>query len=72
MVVGILQGFGSGSSLIRIRVKSWIRIRMKSRNGAVEDRGRSQCRLKRVSRGVFRPVVADPHHFDEEQDPDPH
>ncbi len=27
--------------------------------------------LKEKPRGVFRPVVADSHHLDEEQDPDP-
>jgi hypothetical protein len=29
-------------------------------------------RLKMEQRRVCRPVVADLHHFDEEQDPDPH
>jgi len=58
---------------IRIRVKSWIRIRIKikilgvtSFNGAVEGRS-----LKMKAWRVCRPVVADSHQLDDEQDPDP-
>ncbi len=41
----------------------------------MDDRGRSQVRpggSKREPWGLGSPVVADSHHFDEEQDPDPH
>jgi hypothetical protein len=69
-------------SPIRIRVKSWIRIRMKIKNSeapeaqnrAVEVGGRSQMeawRPKVEAWSVCRPVVADSHHLDEEQVPDP-
>jgi hypothetical protein len=41
--------------------------------GAMEGRGRSQWRRKsRAVDGFFMPLVAGSHHFDKEQDPDPH
>jgi hypothetical protein len=67
---------------ILIRAKGWIRICIKVKiqdlsrlkNGAVEGRGRSEWRPEASL--LFRPVVADSHHLDEDQeedpDPDPH
>ncbi len=53
---------------ISFRVKS--RIKMEPwRALYAPNRG---MRLKMEPRRVCRPVVADLHHFDEEQDPDPH
>ncbi len=49
---------------------------LQAQNGAVEGHRRSQHnRGVEAQNGALeghRPVVADSHHFDEEQDPDPH
>jgi hypothetical protein len=62
-----------------MRVKSWLRIHdenqnldaLEGQNVAIVGRGRSQWLggLKIKPRRVCRPVVADLHHFNEEQDP---
>jgi hypothetical protein len=82
-VVADSHHFGKEQRIrIRIEVKNWIRIRIKVKiqklfrgSKAVEDRGRPQMEawgFKMEPWRVCRPVVADCHHFDEKQDPDPH
>jgi hypothetical protein len=67
---------------IQIRVKSWFRINFKTKIqeaiGSKWSHGRSWTllmeawRVKMMPWRVYRPVVADSHNFDEQQDPDPH
>jgi hypothetical protein len=79
------QVFGAGSGAIffgsciriqiRIRVKSWIlvRIRIKVKNQELSRLNLEPWTLKTEAwRGSkWRPIVADSHHLDEEQNPDP-
>ncbi len=45
---------------------------MEAKTGAIDGRERRHWRLKMEPWRVCRPVVADLHHLDEEQDLDPH
>jgi hypothetical protein len=77
------SAFFSGSWIrIHIRVKSWFRINIKTK---IQETIGSKCshsgpwtligeawRIKMLPWRVCRPVVADSHNFDEQQDPDPH
>jgi hypothetical protein len=64
------QGCGkgsSGSAWIRIILGSWIRIRIRIKSKFMDFKG-----LKMEPWRVCRPAIAASHHFDVEQDPDPH
>jgi hypothetical protein len=60
---------------IRIIFGSWIPIRIETQNSkALEAHHRAVDAHNgslEAQNGVYRSVVADSHHFDEEQDPDP-
>ncbi len=68
------QGFGSGSALEwKGGSGSALKSKFRSFRGSKWSRGGSwKWRLKMEAWRAFRPVVADSHHLDEEQDPDPH
>jgi hypothetical protein len=56
---------GSGSK-VKIQELSWLKMEPWKAVGAQKGGMKAQYG------GFFRPVVADSHHHDEEQDPDPH
>ncbi len=56
---------------IRIIFGIWIRIRIKVKIEKLQRLKIEPWMLAMKVWRVFRPVVADSHHFDEEQDPDP-
>jgi hypothetical protein len=57
---------------IRIEVKSWIRIRIKAKiqklSRRAVDAHKEAWRLKMEPWRIYRPLIADSHHSDEEQD----